>query len=136
MVEQKRREFHTIGMVLGYPYSGSPVIAGDDDLPPPLAEDYAPVAVPGALAPHLWLAPGVSLYDRFGTGFTLLDRSGGSADAAAVGSACIAERRGLDAIAGVEPVPYPAFGERVRIGAFDDAGTSVFGILDHRIARR
>lgn len=59
-----------------------------------------------------------------------------NADAAAVGSACIAERRGLDTIAGVEPVPFLAFGERVRIEAFDDAGTSVFGILDHRIARR
>ncbi|WP_174273237.1 fumarylacetoacetate hydrolase family protein [Sphingomonas bacterium] len=59
-----------------------------------------------------------------------------NADAAAVGSACIAERRGLDTIAGVEPVPFLGFGERVRIEAFDAAGKSVFGLLDHRIARR
>lgn len=57
-------------------------------------------------------------------------------DAAAVGSACIAERRGLDTIAGVEPAPFLGFGERVRIEAFDAAGRSVFGALDHRIARR
>ena len=57
-------------------------------------------------------------------------------DAAAVGSACIAERRGLDMIAGVEPVPFLDVGERVRIEAFDAAGRSVFGALDHRIARR
>ncbi len=83
VVEQKRREFHTIGLVLGYHYGGSPVIAGDDALPPPSAEQYDPLAIPGALAPHLWLAPGVSLYDRFGMGFTLLDRSGGGTGVAA-----------------------------------------------------
>ncbi len=59
-----------------------------------------------------------------------------NADAAAVGSACIAERRGLDTIAGDEPVPFLDFGERVRIEAFDSAGRSVFGPLDHRIGRR
>jgi hypothetical protein len=31
------------------------------------------------LAPHLWLAPGVSLYDEFGTWFTLLDTRGDGA---------------------------------------------------------
>lgn len=57
-------------------------------------------------------------------------------DAATVGSACIAERRGLDTIAGIEPVPFLNFGERVRIETFDAAGRSVFGMLDHRITRR
>lgn len=57
-------------------------------------------------------------------------------DAAAVGSACIAERCGLDTIAGVEPAPFLDFGECVRIEAFDPAGQSVFGPLDHRIGRR
>jgi hypothetical protein len=75
VIAQKRREFHTIGLVLGYHYSGSPVIACDDNLPAPSAEHYDPVALCGALAPHFWLAPGVSLYDRFGQGFTLLDRT-------------------------------------------------------------
>ena len=74
VVEQKKREFHTIGMVLGYHYAGSPVIVGGGDLPPPEPEAYDPVAVPGALAPHYWIAPGRSLYDEFGTGLTLLTR--------------------------------------------------------------
>ena len=90
LVEQKRREFHTIGLVLGYHYAGSPVVAGSRDLPPPSAEDYVPIAVPGVLAPHLWLAPGVSLYDRFGPGFTLIDRSGEPARTAALVEAAAA----------------------------------------------
>ena len=90
LIEQKRREFHTIGLVLGYHYAGSPVIAGDDDLPPPSSEHYDPVAVPGVLAPHFWLSPGVSLYDRFGPGFTLLDRAADRAGAAAFTAAATA----------------------------------------------
>ena len=76
IVATKQREFHTIGLVLGYHYSGSPVICGDETLPTPTAETYDPVNTPGALAPHAWLEPGVSLYDAFGTGFTLLDLRG------------------------------------------------------------
>ena len=79
LVEQKRREFVTIGLVLGYHYGGSPVVIGGEDLLPPSTEDYVPVAAPGVLAPHLWLSPGVSLYDRFGAGFTLIDRGGATA---------------------------------------------------------
>lgn len=73
-VEQKRREFHTIGLVLGYHYGGSPIVSGGNDLGAPVAEEYDPVAVPGKLVPHFWLAPGVSVYDRFGPGLTLLTR--------------------------------------------------------------
>ncbi|MDM7928823.1 FAD-dependent monooxygenase [Blastomonas fulva] len=73
-IEQKRSEFHTIGLVLGYHYGGSPVIAGGADLPAPHAEHYDPVAAPGKLAPHVWVAPGVSLYDQFGEGMTLLTK--------------------------------------------------------------
>ena len=76
IIATKQREFHTIGLVLGYHYSGSPVIVGGETLPVPCAETYTPVAAPGALAPHAWLEPGVSLYDRFGPGFTLLDLRG------------------------------------------------------------
>jgi 2-polyprenyl-6-methoxyphenol hydroxylase-like FAD-dependent oxidoreductase len=82
VLREKRREFHTIGLVLGYHYSGSPVIADGEALPSPTAEQYEPVALPGALAPHLWLDTNTSLYDRFGEGLTLLDRSGDSAVAA------------------------------------------------------
>lgn len=73
VVAAKQREFHTIGVVLGYHYGGSPVIVGGDELPAPSAEDYVPLAAPGALAPHLWLEPGMSLYDRLGAGLTLIN---------------------------------------------------------------
>ncbi len=76
VIAVKRREFHTIGIVLGYHYGGSPVVVGGEDLPGPVAEEYHPVAEPGAMAPHFWLEPGVSVYDRFGRGLTLIDTVG------------------------------------------------------------
>ena len=69
----KLREFNTLGIMLGYRYDMSPVIEFEDTEPP--AHDYlnyVPSARPGSLAPHAWLHDGSSLYDHFGTGFTLL----------------------------------------------------------------
>jgi 2-polyprenyl-6-methoxyphenol hydroxylase-like FAD-dependent oxidoreductase len=68
----KDREFHSLGIVLGYQYDASPVIV--DDGTPPLAEGqaYSPTARPGARLPHLWLPDGASLYDRLGNGLSLL----------------------------------------------------------------
>ena len=83
-VAQKRREFHTIGLVLGYHYSGSPVVAPGPQLAAPVAEDYVPVAVPGVLAPHLWREPGVALYDRLGRGLSLLTRDADPASVTAL----------------------------------------------------
>jgi 2-polyprenyl-6-methoxyphenol hydroxylase-like FAD-dependent oxidoreductase len=74
----KLREFHTLGVVLGYRYAHSAQIVGDGSAPP--ARDflnYVPSAHPGCLAPHAWLHDGSSLYDHFGAGFTLL--AGGDA---------------------------------------------------------
>jgi 2-polyprenyl-6-methoxyphenol hydroxylase-like FAD-dependent oxidoreductase len=79
----KIREFTTLGVVLGYRYDDSPVIAKDGT--PALAHDflnYVPSARPGCLAPHAWLHDGTSLYDHFGPGFTLLVT--GKADAAEI----------------------------------------------------
>jgi hypothetical protein len=76
----KRREFDTLGVVLGYRYDGSPAIEPDGTAPP--TSDYAtytPSARPGCVAPHAWLADGSSLYDHFGIGFTLLVTSDGAA---------------------------------------------------------
>ena len=71
--EAKRREFDTLGVVLGYRYENSPVIVPDGSAPPPRHfRDYVPSAHPGCLAPHAWLEDGSSLYDHFGHGFTLL----------------------------------------------------------------
>ena len=68
----KDGEFHSLGLVLGYQYSGSPVIV-DDGSPVELeGQHYRESAGPGARLPHLWLADGASLYDQLGSGFTLL----------------------------------------------------------------
>ncbi len=68
----KDREFHSLGLVLGYQYDASPVIV--DDGTPPLSEGqvYLPTSQPGARLPHLWLSDGASLYDRLGNGLSLL----------------------------------------------------------------
>jgi hypothetical protein len=68
----KDREFHSLGLVLGYQYAASPVIVGDSAPPLPVGQDYLPTARPGALLPHLWLPDGTSLYDHLGNGLTLL----------------------------------------------------------------
>ncbi len=82
----KLREFYTLGVVLGYRYDDSPVIVGDGGKAP--THDflnYVPSAHPGCLAPHAWLHDGSSLYDHFGSGFTLLATAG--ADAAGIAAA-------------------------------------------------
>jgi len=81
----KRPEFHSLGLVLGYSYAGSPVIqpsgcrepsgSGEPSAGGELSADttsYVPAADPGARLPHAWLADGSSLYDRLGSGFTLV----------------------------------------------------------------
>ncbi len=73
ILSAKRREFDTLGVVLGYQYDDSPLIVPDGS-PKPETDysTYTPSARPGCLAPHAWLADGSSLYDLFGLGFTLL----------------------------------------------------------------
>lgn len=68
----KDREFHSLGLVLGYQYDASPVIVDDGTPPLPVGQDYLPTARPGARLPHLWLPDGTSLYDRLGNGLSLL----------------------------------------------------------------
>ena len=69
--QAKRAEFHSLGLVLGYSYAGSPVVQPG---PRPAGEvtRYTPLAEPGARLPHCWLPDGSSLYDRLGRGFTLV----------------------------------------------------------------
>jgi len=88
----KQREFHNLGVVLGIPYAGSPIIAPDGTNPPEWHfSTYRPSASPGCLAPHLWLEDGTSLYDLFGPGFTLLVASSGAEDSVAALEAAAAE---------------------------------------------
>ncbi|MBM3489125.1 MAG: fumarylacetoacetate hydrolase family protein [Alphaproteobacteria bacterium] len=50
------------------------------------------------------------------------------------GSACIAEQRMLEQIAGGKPrTPFLRFGDRVRIDVLDAAGGSVFGAIEQRV---
>ena len=67
------REFNIPGITFGVRYDGSPLIVGDDTLPPPdEVTSYSPTACPGGRAPHAWLADDRSLFDCFGPEFTLL----------------------------------------------------------------
>ncbi len=82
VVREKTSEFYAQGVILGYCYGGSPVIADDGEgAYHAQSRDYVPWAASGCLAPHRWLADGGSLYDLFGEGFTLL-ALGGADDAA------------------------------------------------------
>ena len=116
----KRSEFHSLGLVLGYSYAGSPVIqagtgpvpgaaAGPGDGPATPGGDvssYAPGTVPGARLPHAWLPGGSSLYDRLGAGFTLL----GPAAEGDPGVAALqdrARRRGIPLAVLRSPPGYP-----------------------------
>lgn len=86
----KLREFNTLGVVKGYSYDDSPVIAHEGG-PAPIRDflNYVPTARPGYIAPHLWLHDGSSLYDQFGPGFSLLvtDNSADTASQAMVNAA-------------------------------------------------
>ena len=69
----KRPEFFSLGVVLGYRYTNSPIIVEDQPAIPWVKSiDYIPSAAPGSLAPHRWLEDRSSLYDHFGKGFTML----------------------------------------------------------------
>ncbi len=66
-------EFASLGIQLGARYDGSPIIVPDGTDPPSDSPfNYGPSACPGGRAPHIWLADGASILDRFGPWFTLL----------------------------------------------------------------
>nr|WP_041756303.1 FAD-dependent oxidoreductase [Bradyrhizobium sp. ORS 278] len=79
--QHARAEFNIPGITFGGRYDGSPIIVPDGTRPPPDAADvYVPSACPGGRAPHAWLGPGISLYDRFGFEWTLLHFEGSDVD--------------------------------------------------------
>lgn len=54
-----------------------------------------------------------------------------------VGSACIAERRGIEKQDNnPNPTPYMKFGDTVRIEMFDAEGKSIFGAIDQRMVQK
>lgn len=77
--ETKHAEFHSLDLVLGIEHEHSPIIP---------AGPGRGATRSGARLPHTWLDDGVSLYDRLGTGLTLLvlggpDRAGAGIEQAA-----------------------------------------------------
>ncbi|MGW0802350.1 FAD-dependent monooxygenase [Nonomuraea sp. NPDC002799] len=56
VLRTKDSEFHSLDLVLGYSYAGSPIVSEGG----------------GGRLPHRWLAPGDSLYDRLGPVFSLV----------------------------------------------------------------
>jgi 2-polyprenyl-6-methoxyphenol hydroxylase-like FAD-dependent oxidoreductase len=73
VIKEKTRQFRSLGAQLGYRYAGSPIVISDGTELAPLAYgDYAPSSVPGCRAPHMWLEDDSSIYDHFGSGFSLL----------------------------------------------------------------
>ncbi len=80
-IRGQRKHFAAVGIHLGYRYEGSPLVVPDGTPAPP--DDpmrYDPVARPGSRAPHLWLAPGESILDRFGPEWSWLRFDAGDAD--------------------------------------------------------
>jgi 2-polyprenyl-6-methoxyphenol hydroxylase-like FAD-dependent oxidoreductase len=70
------REWHGIGIHLGYVYEHSPICV-PDGTPPPAdeVESYTQISRPGSRAPHVWLTDRLSTLDLFGRGFVLLRSS-------------------------------------------------------------
>lgn len=72
----KTREFRALGILLGQRLSGSGIIPGALKVAATSpSHEYHPSAAPGCLAPHKWLDD-TSLYDLFGSGYTLLVMDG------------------------------------------------------------
>lgn len=86
-------EFLIPGIHLGMRYENSPIVwhDGTPSEPDP-ANEYRQTGRPGHRAPHVWIEPGVALYDRLGREFTLL-RMGGAEAAARDIAAAFAARR-------------------------------------------
>lgn len=67
------QQFCCAGLNFGYYYTGSPILAQDDEAPPAYTMGgFTESTAPGCRAPHFWLEDGRSLYDTFGPGYTLL----------------------------------------------------------------
>lgn len=74
----KKREFSSLGLVLGYNFDYSPLVLPDgSEAPEPSVIEYTPSTRPGSLLPHRWLANESSLYDELGPWFTLLHPADG-----------------------------------------------------------
>jgi 2-polyprenyl-6-methoxyphenol hydroxylase-like FAD-dependent oxidoreductase len=64
-----RREFDAPDIHFGYRYRSRHVVADPTEAD---TETWSSSALPGGRAPHVWLRPGISTLDLFGSGFVLL----------------------------------------------------------------
>ena len=87
------QQFCCAGLNFGYYYDTSPIIAYDGEPAPAYTMgSFTPSTVPGCRVPHFWLRDGRSLYDAFGSDYTLL-RTDSSVDVSGLLQA--AAERGL-----------------------------------------
>ena len=67
------QQYCCAGLNFGYYYDQSPIIAYDGEAPPPYSMGaFTASTVPGARAPHVWLANDRSLLDELGPAYSLL----------------------------------------------------------------
>ena len=87
--QEKDLEYHSLELVLGYNYEGSPVVAGaGPGETAPTSGSYRTPARPGWRLPHLWLEDGSSIYDHLGREFALI-RLSSEVDGGALVSAAV-----------------------------------------------
>jgi 2-polyprenyl-6-methoxyphenol hydroxylase-like FAD-dependent oxidoreductase len=73
-------QLDNVGIHFGYRYAASPVVSHEDGIEPDWRWNrITPTTWPGMRAPSVRLADGAQLFDRLGTGFTLVDLSGRAA---------------------------------------------------------
>jgi len=81
LIESTRPEWHSLGVILGYRYEGSPICVPDGSPEPPDGYSaYLPTNRPGSRAPHSWIDEKMSTLDLFGHGFALVDTAGDASD--------------------------------------------------------
>ena len=103
------QQFAAAGLNFGYSYDSSPIISYDGEPAPEYTMgSYTQATAPGCRAPHFWLEPGVSLYDRLGHGYTLLrlDQSADTEPLTAAAAAAGMPFEVIDVPAGAAPAEY------------------------------
>jgi 2-polyprenyl-6-methoxyphenol hydroxylase-like FAD-dependent oxidoreductase len=111
--ETMSREWHTLGIHLGYRYEGSPICWPDGSIvPPDDPRTYVPTARPGHRAPHAWLADGRSTLDLFCRGFTLLGVGADASEAAPLLAAASERKLPMTFVAIAEPHIATLYGRK------------------------
>jgi hypothetical protein len=140
---EKRREFYSLGLILGHVYEGSPVVVADGTpAPAPEVETFTPRARPGGRTPHAWMPDGSSLFDHLGDGLTVL-RLAPDADAEPFERAAAERGIPLRTVAADAPGVAGAYARRlalvrpdqVLVWHGDEAPADAGSVLDVAIGR-